>query len=137
MAAPSAGLALMLEKPSEPPHCSPMLRWLALTGSRRTALAWGSSASISPTPWAMVSRVPPMSCMSKGTSSGPLASPWLSSRSAIWLRSQPRPTTSTAARLAWRAKPASVRRKTSKFRLGVDMPQPVLWVKATTPSTLG
>ncbi len=63
IAAPSAGLAVMPEKPSEPPHSRPIFRWLALTGSRLTALAAGSISSIAAMPAAMVARVPPVSCM--------------------------------------------------------------------------
>ena len=66
------------------------------------AIALGSAA-IEPSDIGTLSRVPPVSCMLKATSRGPRCRPWLASRSSSWLRSQPSPTTSTAARLAWRA----------------------------------
>src|SRR6218665_161342 len=63
IAAPSAGLALMPEKPSEPPHSSPMQRWLALTLLRRAALASGSISSTARMPASMVARGPAVSCI--------------------------------------------------------------------------
>ncbi|MNT31776.1 hypothetical protein D3C72_1676250 [compost metagenome] len=103
MAAPSAGLALMPEKPSEPPHSRPILRWLAGTGWRFAALAAGSIASTARMPAAMVARVPPVSCITSVCTAGPGSRPCDSTSDATWLRSQPRPTISTPARFGWRA----------------------------------
>ncbi|MNS75334.1 hypothetical protein D3C72_1088480 [compost metagenome] len=75
MAAPRAGLAVMPEKPSDPPHSSPILRWLAGTGCRVAALAAGSMASIARMPAAMVSRVPPVSCITSVWRFSPGTSP--------------------------------------------------------------
>ncbi len=103
MAAPSAGLALMPEKPSEPPHSRPILRWLAGTGSRVAVLAPGSISSMARMPAWMVAAVPPLSCMTMVRTWLPGTRPCDSIRPATWLRSQPRPTISTPARLGWRA----------------------------------
>ena len=103
MAAPSAGLAVMPEKPSEPPHSRPIFRCAALTGWRRMSLAPGSIASTAAMPAAMVARVPPVSCITKVLTWLPNVRPCEATRSATWLRSQPRPTISTPPRLGWRA----------------------------------
>ena len=102
IAAPSAGLAVIEEKLSEPPHCSPTVIWLAGTGARVTLFASGSSAWIAAMPASMVLRVPPVSCMMKLCSLVPLVSFSLSNSVLTWLRSQPSPTTRTAAMFGWR-----------------------------------
>ena len=86
------------EKPSEPPHCRPTVMWLAGTGARVTRLASGSISWTAAMPASMVLRVPPASCMTKVRSRAPPASFSLSNSVLIWLRSQPRPITSTAAK---------------------------------------
>ena len=103
MAAPRPGLAVMPEKPSEPPHSSPILRWLALTVVRRASLAMGSISSMARMPASIVARVPPTSCITIVRSSLPSFSPCESTSESTWLRSHPRPTMSTPARLGWRA----------------------------------
>ena len=62
-ATPSAGLAVMPEKPSEPPHSSATLSSEAGIGSREMALTSGRSAWICSTIVAMVLVVPPVSWM--------------------------------------------------------------------------
>ncbi|MNT57448.1 hypothetical protein D3C72_1948150 [compost metagenome] len=103
MAAPSAGLAVIAEYPSEPPHSRPIFRWLAGTGLRRAALACGSSASVARMPASIVARVPPVSCITSVRTRASSARCCDSINEATWLRSQPSPTISTAARLGWRA----------------------------------
>ena len=69
-------------------------------GTRLTRFASGSSSFTAATPASIVWRVPPVSCITKVRSFAPPASFSLSNRVLIWFRSQPRPTTSTAAKLA-------------------------------------
>ena len=75
MAAPRAGLAVMPEKPSEPPHSRPIFRWLALTVLRRAASASGSISSMARMPASMVTRVPPTSCITRVRMSRPSLRP--------------------------------------------------------------
>ena len=102
IATPNAGLAVIDEKLSEPPHCSPTVTWLASTGTRVTLLASGSNALIASMPASMVCLVPPESCITKVLSVVPAVSFSAWNRVLIWLRSHPSPTTSTAAMFGWR-----------------------------------
>lgn len=92
----------MEENPSEPPHCSPMVRWEASTVLRVARFASGSISFTAATPASMAFFVPPTSCITSVRSIGPAVRPWSASIAGIWLRSQPSPTTSTPATLAWR-----------------------------------
>ena len=67
---------------------------------RRTRSASGSRLLTASTPASIVLRVPPVSCMTKVCRRWFGASPWSCSSAASWLRSHPRPTMSTAAKLA-------------------------------------
>jgi hypothetical protein len=51
------------EKPSDPPHCSPTVMWLAGTRVRVTRFASGNISLIAAMPASMVLRVPPVSCI--------------------------------------------------------------------------
>ena len=137
IAAPNAGFAVIDEKPSEPPHCRPTMMWLAGTRVRVTRLASGSISFTASTPAATVLVVPPSSCMTNERRRE-LSSRLCSLNNLLtWLRSQPSPMTSAAARLACSAYPAIVRRRRSIGSPVISMPQPVACANATTPSTFG
>ena len=136
-AAPRAGLAVMPEKPSEPPHCSARRSSEAGTGSRVARFTSGKSAWIWSTIIATVLVVPPVSWMVR---------PWKRSARSVPKRdfirptcitSQPRPTKTAAPTFGWVAWPQSTRCRLSKPGPSAAMPQPVPWAKATTPSTFG
>ena len=98
-ATPSAGLAVMAENPSEPPHCSPRIRWRAGTFWRLTALAAGSISLILAMPASTVLRVPPVSWMTRVWIREPTSSSSATTSAESWLDSQPRPMISTPAKL--------------------------------------
>ena len=77
--------------------------WLAGTGRRSTRFASSSIHSISSMPLATVFFVPPLSWMLKVCSRLLSCNPSCSISPEIWLVSQPRPTISSAPKLAWRA----------------------------------
>ncbi|MNN22279.1 hypothetical protein D3C81_1356310 [compost metagenome] len=89
-AAPSAGLAERPEKPSEPPHCMPIIKCSADTGSRRAWSALGSMPSISAMPWSVALLTPPTSWITSFFSISPSTSPSCSKKPWMLLRSQPR-----------------------------------------------
>ena len=85
-------------------------------------------------PASTVFRVPPISWMSMERSRPERRCSC--NRPPIWFTSQPRPMAMTWLKFTWRAKPPKVRRSRVSGSPAV-MPQPVLWVSATTPSTFG
>ena len=62
-ATPSAGLAVIPEYPSDPPHCMPITSSDTGIGSRRAASALAAISSSISTPLATVARVPPVCWM--------------------------------------------------------------------------
>jgi hypothetical protein len=62
-ATPKAGLAVMPELPSEPPHSRPTINSLAGTDSRRTSFTRGSNSATLRTAASTVLTVPPKSCI--------------------------------------------------------------------------
>ena len=138
-ARPRAGLAESPEKPSDPPHLTPIDSALIGAGVRVIALATGSIASTASRPRFTDPCVPPASWMpmrATGLLSGRCWSLRYFSITVRLVFSHPSPMNTTPPTLGCSAYAASVRSITSMFEPS-EQPHPLLWGIATTPSTLG
>ena len=142
---PSAGLAVIPEFPSDPPHSSARQSLLAGCSVRRQASATGRMSATARVTASTVRATPPWSWMlttvgRRGAcprlDPGAIRS-WTSTISLAWLTSHPSPTSTQAATLGWRANPASTRSSWTWSGPRACIPHPPLWVTAKTPSTCG
>ncbi len=109
VAAPSAGLAVMPDSPSEPPHCRPTTSSLSGIGTRSTALTAGSSSAIAAIAAAIVLRVPPVSWMVRPWKRSSPEAPNACRMRPTCITSQPSPMNSAAPTLGCVAWPHSTR----------------------------
>ena len=117
-------------------------RIAAPPSARSPAPARASPCWRRPAPPARRRRRPPPSCGCRPSPGCPCSRSRPASfcsciRPPIWLTSQPRPSTTTCGKIHMPRVAAERAAQQASAARSAVMPQPVLWVSATTPSTLG